>query len=53
MQMSPPPSSFGGFARNLLIPGFFLKNQLRCFVNDSMTGSVNVFFYQQAGIISN
>lgn len=31
MQMSPPPSSFGGFARNLLIPGFFLEKSVVLF----------------------
>ena len=30
MQMSPPPSSFGGFARNLYGSGFFLENHLIC-----------------------
>ena len=28
MQMSPPPSSFGGFTRNLLGSGFFLRVRL-------------------------
>ena len=29
MQMSPPPSSFGGFARNLLGSGFFFRHVIK------------------------